>query len=39
MGVIEGRDVTADRREETDVLVIGSGAGGATVAMRLAEAG
>ncbi|MCC6640982.1 MAG: GMC family oxidoreductase [Deltaproteobacteria bacterium] len=39
MGVIEGRDVTSDRREETDVLVIGSGAGGATVAMRMAEAG
>ena len=39
MSIIEGRDVTADRREETDVLVIGSGAGGATVAMRLAEAG
>jgi len=39
MGIIEGRDVTADRREETDVLVIGSGAGGATVAMRMAEAG
>ncbi len=39
MGIVEGRDVAADRREETDVVVIGSGAGGATVAMRLAEAG
>lgn len=39
MGIVEGRDVTTDRNEETDVLVIGSGAGGATVAMRMAEAG
>lgn len=39
MAIVEGAQVTADRSEETDVLVIGSGAGGATVAMRLAEAG
>jgi choline dehydrogenase-like flavoprotein len=39
VGVVEGRELTADRREQADVLVIGSGAGGATVAMRLAEAG
>ncbi|CAG0966690.1 cholesterol oxidase [Myxococcaceae bacterium] len=39
MGVIEGSDFSADRREQADVLVIGSGAGGATVAMRMAEAG
>ena len=31
--------IDEDRREETDVLVIGSGAGGASVAMRFAEAG
>lgn len=39
MAILEGRALTKDRREETDVLVIGSGAGGATMAMRLAEAG
>lgn len=38
-GVIEGAALRGDRREETDVVVIGSGAGGASVAMRLAEAG
>lgn len=39
MAIVEGSALRGDRREETDVLVIGSGAGGATVAMRLAEAG
>jgi choline dehydrogenase-like flavoprotein len=39
MSVIEGVDIRSDRREECDVLVIGSGVGGASVAMRLAEAG
>ncbi len=39
MAIVEGHALKSDRREETDVLVIGSGAGGATMAMRLAEAG
>jgi len=39
MGIVEGFEITGERREQADVLVIGSGAGGATVAMRLAEAG
>ncbi|UCE85437.1 MAG: GMC family oxidoreductase [Deltaproteobacteria bacterium] len=39
MDILEGTTVGADRREETDALVIGSGAGGASVAMRLSEAG
>ena len=39
MAIVEGSELRADRREAADVLVIGSGAGGATVAMRLAEAG
>lgn len=39
MSVIEAVDFHRDRREECDVLVIGSGVGGASVAMRLAEAG
>ena len=39
MAIVEGGALRGDRREEADVLVIGSGAGGATVAMRLAEAG
>ena len=39
MTIIEAADIGGDRREQTQVLVIGSGAGGASVAMRLAEAG
>jgi choline dehydrogenase-like flavoprotein len=39
VAIVEGTTLHADRREETDVLVIGSGAGGASVAMRMAEAG
>lgn len=39
MTIVEGSDQQHDRREEVDAIVIGSGAGGASVAMRLAEAG
>ncbi len=39
MSILEGTQITKDVREVADVLVIGSGAGGASVAMRLAEAG
>jgi len=39
VNVIEASAISSDRRETTDVLVIGSGAGGASLAMRLAEAG
>lgn len=37
--VIEGTTLQADRRERSDVCIIGSGCGGATLALRLAEAG
>jgi choline dehydrogenase-like flavoprotein len=39
MAIVEGSELRTDRHERADVLVVGSGAGGATVAMRLAEAG
>ncbi len=39
MAIIEDAGAGRDRLEHTQVLVIGSGAGGASVAMRLAEAG
>ncbi len=39
MPIIEGSEIRGDATEAADALVIGSGAGGATVAMRLAEAG
>lgn len=39
MAIVEGAEIRGDRLETADALVIGSGAGGATVAMRLAEAG
>ena len=39
MAIVEGSELAADRHEHADVVVVGSGAGGATVAMRLAEAG
>jgi choline dehydrogenase-like flavoprotein len=38
-GILDYRDLTKDRREDVDVCVIGSGAGGATVAKELAAAG
>jgi choline dehydrogenase-like flavoprotein len=38
-GVTEGTDVTADVSLTADVCVVGTGAGGAVVAARLAEAG
>ncbi len=38
-GVFTCRELTRDRRETVDVCVIGSGAGGATVAKELAAAG
>lgn len=37
--IIEGKDVTATVREEADVCIIGTGAGGAPPAALLAEAG
>jgi choline dehydrogenase-like flavoprotein len=38
-GITRGADVTADLRIDCDVVVIGSGAGGATMAAELADAG
>jgi choline dehydrogenase-like flavoprotein len=38
-GIVLGTRIEADRRERADVIVIGSGAGGASTAMRFAEAG
>jgi choline dehydrogenase-like flavoprotein len=38
-GIVLGTHIEADRRERADVIVIGSGAGGASTAMRFAEAG
>jgi choline dehydrogenase-like flavoprotein len=38
-GVIEGKDLKGSVREEVDVCVIGSGAGGAVMAKELAEKG
>lgn len=37
--ILEYGDVTGDRREQVDVIIIGSGCGGATVAKELAAAG
>jgi len=37
--LVEGTALAEDRREDADAVVIGSGAGGAAVALRLAEAG
>jgi choline dehydrogenase-like flavoprotein len=38
-GVIDGRQLSGERRVRADVCVVGSGAGGAPVARALAEAG
>jgi choline dehydrogenase-like flavoprotein len=38
-GLITGAEVTGDLSVECDVVVVGSGAGGATMAVELAEAG
>ncbi|HLN67886.1 MAG TPA: FAD-dependent oxidoreductase, partial [Streptosporangiaceae bacterium] len=38
-GVTTGAGVTGDLNVECDVVVVGSGAGGATMAVELAEAG
>ncbi|MDB5099964.1 MAG: family oxidoreductase [Cyanobacteria bacterium RYN_339] len=37
--IIQAKDVTGDRREEADVVIIGSGAGGGTMANELTAAG
>jgi choline dehydrogenase-like flavoprotein len=37
--IIQGKDVTADLRDEADVVIIGSGAGGGTMANELTAAG
>ena len=37
--IIEGKDITSPIREQADVCIIGSGAGGAYVAYRLADRG
>src|SRR5437660_769511 len=37
--ILEYGDVSGDRREQVDVIIIGSGCGGATVAKELAAAG
>jgi choline dehydrogenase-like flavoprotein len=38
-GITRGVDVTADLRIDCDVVIVGSGAGGATMAAELADAG
>jgi len=38
-GVVTGADVSSDLSVECDVVIVGSGAGGATMAVELAEAG
>jgi choline dehydrogenase-like flavoprotein len=38
-GLVQQGEVTGDLRTECDVVIVGSGAGGATVAAELAEAG
>jgi len=38
-GITRGADVTADLRIDCDVVIVGSGAGGATMAAELADAG
>src|SRR6516162_5158788 len=38
-GIITGADVAGDVSVECDVVIVGSGAGGATMAVELAEAG
>ena len=39
MSVIEGKAIRKDGYEEADVVVVGSGMGGASLAARIAEAG